>query len=844
MSYARISLPGFACLTLFALLAGFPASAFARNATPPAPRSVASPTSLQEFRVVGVVVSTEGSVPLSGVEVRVDGRSARAVTDDRGSFSLVTGASSEGTVTLVFSRLGFEGATRQIRADEGGVTRVEMSLAPQALALEPVAVLLERTRMVGDPVRSSAVPGSAFVLGEVELTRSRHAFDNVHDILRQVPGVNVQDEEGYGLRPHIGLRGAGAERSGNVTLMEDGVLIAPAPYSAPAAYYFPAMGRMEGVEVRKGAAQVRYGPRTLGGAVNLVTTGIPDRRSWSAELSGGGDAMLRAQARAGDRGERHGWMVQGLHLRTDGFKDLETGGPTGFDTRDLLGRFRLNTAPDATRHQELELKVGLNDHSSDETYLGLTEADFRATPRLRYAASQRDVINTEHRQLQLRYFVQPTPSTDLVVTAYRNAFARNWYKLQSVGGLSLATVLSSPESYAAEMAILRGGPSADNALRVRANNREYLSVGVQASGGLRFNSGAFRHALEAGVRVHADDEDRFQWEDGYRMDGGVMVRTSEGSPGSQDNRLTEARAVAIFVQDEVRAGPLALTPGLRYETIDFTRTDWERSDETRTGPTQVRTNSVSALIPGLGVSWEFTPRTHFFGGVHRGFGPPGAGDSEETRVEESLNWEAGVRVRRPSVGANFTAFHSDYANILGRATLATGESGSGELFNGGAVRISGIETAVDAELGRVLGAPVRIPARASWTWSRGVFESDFQSSYGPWGTVTRGDRLPYLPEHSFSGHLGVDDGARTLMLTWHGASAMRTEAGSGAIDRGSGADGFVVLNLRGDWKVGDQGTIFAGIQNLEDRAYVVSRRPAGARPGLPRTLYVGFRVGG
>jgi Fe(3+) dicitrate transport protein len=220
--------------------------------------------------------------------------------------------------------------------------------------------------------------------------------------------VNVQDEEGYGLRPHIGLRGAGAERSGNITLMEDGVLIAPAPYSAPAAYYFPAMGRMEGIEVRKGASQVRYGPRTLGGAVNLLSATIPERRSWRAEIGGGGDGTLRTHARAGDAGERHGWMLEGLQARTSGFKEIQGGGSSGFDVRDVLGRFRVNTRRDARRYQELELKVGWNGHTSDETYLGLTEADFRATPNLRYAASRNDVMETDHRQLQLRYFAQLT----------------------------------------------------------------------------------------------------------------------------------------------------------------------------------------------------------------------------------------------------------------------------------------------------------------------------------------------------------------------------------------------------------------------------------------------------
>lgn len=165
------------------------------------------------------------------------------------------------------------------------------------------------------------VAGSAAVITTQAL--QVQDYSDLHRVLRAIPGVNIQEEDGYGLRPNIGLRGAGLDRSANVLIMEDGILAAPAPYAAPAAYYTPFMGRRAGVEVIKGAAGVRYGPRTQGGSINLLSTPIPDsfggrdrrRRKRKAhsrlDRRHGGDRAGGAPGRAAGSVHRHGGRLQG-----------------------------------------------------------------------------------------------------------------------------------------------------------------------------------------------------------------------------------------------------------------------------------------------------------------------------------------------------------------------------------------------------------------------------------------------------------------------------------------------------------------------------------------------------
>src|SRR5690606_35041039 len=71
------------------------------------------------------------------------------------------------------------------------------------------------------------VTGSAHRIDEKELQRFED--DNIHRTLTRVPGVYVRGEDGYGLRPNIGIRGGSSDRSKKVTLLENGVLLGPAP---------------------------------------------------------------------------------------------------------------------------------------------------------------------------------------------------------------------------------------------------------------------------------------------------------------------------------------------------------------------------------------------------------------------------------------------------------------------------------------------------------------------------------------------------------------------------------------------------------------------------------------
>lgn len=704
---------------------------------------------------------------------------------------------------------------------------------------EAEQVLQERVRVIGDPEAVDRVAGSAYFLDEEELDKNN--YTDIQRLLRRVPGVNLQDEEGYGMRPNIGMRGTGVERGQKVTMMEDGVLIAPAPYSAPSAYYFPTAGRMNAVEVSKGPASIRQGPYTNGGVLNMISTPIPSSFGGRADLAVGNDGHTRGRAHVGDAGDRFGWVIEGYREDVDGFKELDGGGDTGFDLTDFVGKVRVNSPEGSRLYQSLELKLGKTEQEGDETYLGLTDADYAASPYRRYVASSADVINTDHEQAVLQYFVVPTGSLDLTTTVYYNDFFRNWSKLQDVNGVGINSVLDDPVTYANEIAIIRGEMDSDaGALDLRNNRRDYYSAGIQTTLGVRLGGGKTKHDLEFGLRVHRDEEDRFQEEDEYQMLGGELVFNARGTPASQSNRIDEAFATAFFARDTIETGNWTLSPGVRLESIDYTRTDYGKTDPGRTGADlSVKQNDVFEVIPGVGVDYGIGADWNVFFGVHRGFSPPGPGQAEAVDSEESVNYELGTRHRGRSTSLQAVGFFNDYDNLLGVDTLSGGGGGSGDAFNGGAVQVYGLELAWSQVLRPE--AAVQLPYQLAYTLTRGEFRTRFETDFADWAPrVETGDELPYLPEHQLFGEFGLRSGPWSAFVGASYVDEMRTHAGQGPIPETERIEDHLVVDLSAEYSFRGHYRVFLQMRNVTDEVYVAARRPAGLRPGLPRTTLFGI----
>ncbi len=690
---------------------------------------------------------------------------------------------------------------------------------------------IDEITVVGSVQNIDDIAGAVSFIGQEELKKQN--YSDIHRVLRNVPGVNVQEEDGYGLRPNIGLRGSGAERSGKVVIMEDGVLMAPAPYASPSAYYFPVTGRMNAVEVTKGPATTKYGPNTTAGAINFFSTPIPTEEAAAhANILVSDLGHNKVHAWAGGRKSLGafdaGFLVETYQDHADGFKTVPNGN-TGFDIEDYVAKFGLYSN---NGDHSLELKLETKDEVSDETYLGLLQEDFDVDPYQRYAASQIDQMNNDHQTYQATHRISLGENWGLTTIAYRTEFARNWYKLHD--GVTEDNV-----------DLLKGlvDSVAGEELRVRANNRTYYSKGIQTalSGSVKMKD--ITHNLVASARFHKDSVDRFQHQDGYQMQNRNLVRTMAAAPGTQANRLSYADAIALYVEDRIEWDKLSVTLGGRLETIDTDQTRWNGADRIDADISSERDNSYSEFLPSIAAIYDIDESLAVFGGVHKGFAAPSVSSREGTDPERSIVYEAGVRYGADSgVKLEVIGYFNDYSNMLGDCTnfspCSTGDVGDSN--NGGDVNVKGLEVTASHEF--ATDGSLSFPVGLTYAYTDAKFKNDFSSDYEAWGDVLSGDELPYVPEHQLTLNLGVTGnnwGVNSLLNT---VSKTRSIAGQGDIADDETIDGRTLVDANAYYQLSDSIRLTVKAENLFDEIYRAARRPSGIRPGKPREIFAGISL--
>ena len=169
--------------------------------------------------LTGVVVQAESGIPIRDANIQVEGSEIGAATNLSGEFEITL--QSKGYYKINVSAIGFEAISETVEISGTGNRGLSFELTSTVVQLDPVMVLRERSSLVGLGHNFLRIPGSVSVVTRRDL--EKYHDTDINQIVARIPGVYVQEEEGYGLRPNIGMRGTGVERSSKINLMEDGL---------------------------------------------------------------------------------------------------------------------------------------------------------------------------------------------------------------------------------------------------------------------------------------------------------------------------------------------------------------------------------------------------------------------------------------------------------------------------------------------------------------------------------------------------------------------------------------------------------------------------------------------
>ena len=523
---------------------------------------------------------------------------------------------------------------------------------------------------------------------------------------------------------------------------------------------------------------------------------------------------------------------------SDGFSDIDySDADTGFEKNDVLARLRYSSAAQSRYEQKLELKLQYSDEVSEQTYVGLTEADFNDNARRRYGMTRLDNITSEHRAVNLSHVIEFGESGSLATTGYYNAFERDWYKVDKIDGAGIDLVINcangdggSCDDYykkyseypgddlqARSIDVLHGSAAA--VVSLKHNNRSYRSQGVQSRWSSSFDSGSVSHQVRIGMRYQQDEEIRQQPVDRYQQgeDGSFGLLTL----GSASRSARDSVAWSGWVSDLLTVGNWTVKPGLRRE--DYTINDV----------------SHSANLWGLGVTWAPTPPWQLLAGIYAGHSPSA---SDASDPETATNYEAGFRYSRAAFYGEVIGFFSDYDNIIGICSNSGGAGSqpcaAGDTENGGRAEIRGLEVSASYT---PASDRVELPLRLAYTYTDARFESSFDGEK-VWGVVTAGDRLPNLPARQWLLSAGLNwHSGLGAELRWRYYGATCATAACGDFED---IDAYHALNLTAWYDWNKRSRFYLKLDNLTAAdAAIVAREPkAGARGQGPRLLVAGVRI--
>ena len=649
-----------------------------------------------------------------------------------------------------------------------------------------------------NPADVSRQPGAVSLvqLEELILRQPR----STEEALRNVPGITIKPEEESAIVANIGMRGL-SSGDYKTLILEDGVPVAPGLFVGNGRYYNPRIQRMEGIEVLKGAASLRYGPSTIGGVINYVTKQPRDGVEVSFRAGSWNTRESTVEAGASTSAGDASFGLIANKVRSDGFLNK------GYDTTDIM----IKAGMAIGNNQRVSIKY--TDYASDAniSYRGHFLQEFLNKAPNNPAAD--DYYLTERRSLDLNHEWDISSVARLNTLVFGSDMFRDYWRFNTNNAASAA---ASRWVYSDTL---------------NGNNRAFERFGIDTR--LHVEHQLFAVASETEIGLRYMDE---EMDDKTVQATRALPRTG---PLGRD-ALDSAESYALYAQNRfLLTEALALTAGLRVEQYEQYRLDRRRHDAQ--GNSAATRNTE--VMPGIGMSWQINPQAQLFGSVYKAFSPSLNGDAlnglqdQQLDAERSLNMELGIRGANQRMTYEFALFRMNFDNQI----IPANSNSQFQVTNGGKTLHQGLEFGTGFDL----SAGFNLNANATYV-TDAEFRGDRVTRTGAI-TTPDGNRIPYTPELTANLTLEYERGSLRSGISMHYSSDQYTDVlnrkpltesitgfFTGQVSSYTLADVFVV------YAINDQLTLNANVKNLADKHYIASLRQ-GIYVGPERSIDLGLR---
>jgi Fe(3+) dicitrate transport protein len=639
--------------------------------------------SAQNIRVSGKIMDSAGKgIPYAQVR---PGNSHGIAADSSGQFILIR---KPGKYNFRISSVGFQILEQTVRVDDRQTSlNIDFVLKPDTRQLEELQVTDQKQdinglRRLADVENMAIYAGKKNEVIVLEGLQANLATNNARQIYAKVPGVNIVENDAYGIQLGVATRGLNPNRTTEFNSRQNGYDISADPIGYPESYYTPPAEAIGRIEIVRGAASLQYGTQ-FGGLLNFqFKKGNTEKKiELDTRQTLGSYGLFNSFNAIGGQVGKVNYYAFYQHKQGDGWRDNTN--------------FNLNTGYGAVTW-DISDKLKLGVELTTMSYLmkqpgGLTDIQFEENPRASYRNGNWFKAKWNIPAVHLDYHI--TDRTRLNLRTYGLIAERG----------SIGNIINP----------LRD--KTDTTSRRQLSYDHYKNWGTEFRLLHRYKVAGKVSSFLAGVRYFHGNTSKKQGS-GFEGKDANFNFPDAGNVDEFDYMFPSHNA-AVFVENVLWLSPKwTVTPGFRMEYINSNARGYSIEPKTNDVVMGEEQKTRSFPLFGIGVNHSLSAGSEVYFNISQNYSPVNYSDIQvrtpNFQVDPNLkdvtgfNADLGFRGQYKNwLNFDISAYYLDYNNRIGIIRVASDDGLEVIRYrtNVGRSRSRGIETYAEVNFLKLAG---------------------------------------------------------------------------------------------------------------------------------------------